>query len=131
MHVPTSPRSTSDHRLRRRSGISLAILAWRMVGGLTDSRAHVLRRAESGLPGDLPEGPVGGDQEPFGPLDANALDFLVDRASQDGFEPAAKSRIRRAGDPADVVQSDPVASVLADELQGGGNVVIARRENFG
>jgi hypothetical protein len=73
-----------------------------MAGRLANSRAHVLRRAETALLGDLSKGLVGGGQEPFGPFDADALNFGVNRASQNGFEASAQGCFGRSRRPADV-----------------------------
>ena len=93
--------------------------------------AQIFDVGEGGAFGDLVEGEVGFDEELFDAVQADAEDFFVRGAANEAFETAFEQGAGLGDDAEDVFDLDAVAGVLADVMDGAGDVAVFNDEDVG
>jgi len=114
---------------------SRAILSAELAGGDADfaaeGDAEVFDVVEGSSLSDFVEGEVGFDEEFFNAVEADAEDFFVGGAADEAFEAAFEEGAGLGDDAQNVFDLDAVAGVLADVMDGAGDVAVFNDEDVG
>src|SRR5687767_12352739 len=121
----------STVRLDASGAVLGAELAGRNADFAPESDAEILDVIEGGAFGDFVEGEIGFDEKFFHAIEADAQNFFVRRAADQAFEAALEERARLRDDAQNVFDLDAGAGVLANVMDGAGDVAIFDNEHVG
>ena len=112
-----------------------AVLGAKLAGWNADfaaeSDAEIFDVIEGGAFGDFVEGKVGFDEKLFHAVEAHAQDLFVWSASDQALKAAFEERAGLGDDAQNVFDLDAGAGVLANVMDGAGDVSIFDNEHVG